>query len=121
MNRDTRSDISTFIFPLHPVNYRYVMKILDSFLSAMYCPRTIYRSEIQFDSFFVNMLHTNLWCKVVVIKCGMNVLMSYYWQRSTVLERVSHKSNRRTQSASCNGSTDSVVCTEKRVKHFLVF
>ena len=121
MNRDTRSDISPLIFPLHPMNYRYVMKILGSFLSAMYCPRTIYWSEIQFDSFFVNMLHTNLWCKVVVIKCGMNVLMSYYWQRSTVLERISHKSNRRTQSASCNGSTDSVVCTEKRVKHFLVF
>ena len=124
MNRDTRSDISPLhplIFPLHPVNYRYVMKILGSFLSAMYCPRTIYRSEIQFDSFFVNMLHTNLWCKVVVIKCGMNVLMSYYWKRSTVLEGVSHKSNRRTQSASCNGSTDGVVCTKKRVKYFLVF
>ena len=70
---------------------------------------------------FFNILHTNLGCKVVVIKRGMNVLMSYYWQWSTVLERVSHKSNRRTQSASCNGSLDSVICTEKRVKHFLVF
>ena len=70
---------------------------------------------------FFNILQTNLWCKVVVIKRCMDVLMSYNWQRSTVLERVSHKSNRRTQSTSCNGSTDGVVCTEKRVKHFLVF